>query len=372
MHTTWLHNFAQTVTDNISGAYVPGATLEEDIAHWSTRITLGSAVLLVVLVIIAAIIKDRWPKLKLPLFLMMVTAMAGSIIFLGASTVYLNTKADSGGPVHWHADMEIWACGNELALRDPYEFLSNKVGTATLHEHNDRRIHLEGVVVDAEKDASLGKFFHVVDGALTSNDLVVPLNSADTGDIFEPHIDGDGDSAPAPGLVEPYITDDETGRYAVFSSGQTCGDETAYVQTFVYKFDEDTKTYRQEKLADPVNYTITGNPNVPPGDCIIVEFDVLKDQTDKLCEQYGVRDIDRCEDFGVEPHQRAVCEIKQVNYPAIDPNLNQQDSTDQESINEQTRPAGQTGDPSWDDTGQDEVTLPPESGTEFNLEEDTR
>lgn len=159
MHTTWLKQFAQGVTDGISGLYVPGTNLEEDIAHWSTRITLGSAILLVVLVIVAALIKDRMPRLKLPMFLVMTTAMIGSILFLGASTIYLNVKADSGGPVHWHADFEIWACGNQLELKDPYEFLSNKVGTPTLHEHDDQRIHLEGVVVDEEKDARSANSF---------------------------------------------------------------------------------------------------------------------------------------------------------------------------------------------------------------------
>ena len=58
------------------------------------------------------------------------------------STIYLNTNSDSGGPVHWHADIEFWACGNEIELRDPTGF-SNKIGTGTLHEHDDHRIHLD-------------------------------------------------------------------------------------------------------------------------------------------------------------------------------------------------------------------------------------
>jgi hypothetical protein len=54
-------------------------------------------------------------------------------------------------------------------------------------------------------------------------------------------------------------------------------------------------------------------PNVPPGDCIIIEYDVLKSRTDKLCKQYGVRDTKRCEAFGVPSNKKAkVCNIEEI------------------------------------------------------------
>lgn len=320
-------------TEGLSGVYQPASDLEEQVASTSARITLGSAVLLIVLTIVAAILKDRAPRLKLPIFLLMVTAMIGSTIYLAASTIYVNVKSDSRGPVHWHADMEIWACGNELELRDPFKFLSNKIGTATLHEHNDRRIHLEGVVVDDSRDASLGKFFHVIGGAVTGDALVVPLNRTD-GPLFEGDIDGDGTTNPAPSLIDPYLqTDDQGFRFARFVNGNTCGNEPAAVQVFVFNYNEQAKTYSQRKISDPVTYSITPDGTVPPGDCIVIEFDVLKDQTNKLCEQYGVRDVDRCEQFGAHNDQHKdnrshICGLKQIGYPALDPNLNQLESTD--------------------------------------------
>ena len=316
-----LTTFAHGATEGIEGLFQPASDLEGQLSSWSLRITLASALALTVLIIVSALVKDKWPRLKMPLFLAIAFVMAGSTLFLGASTVYLNTKSDSGGPVHWHADFEVWACGNQLEFKDPYQFLSNKIGTATLHEHNDQRIHLEGVVVHSSVDASLGKFFDVTGGALTKNALVVPLN--DEGSMFEDFVDGDGPNDTAPALVEPYIVYDSDGRYARFINGETCGDEPSYVQVFVYHYDEDTKTYAQGKLTDPASYSISGEPNVPPGDCVIVEFGPLKSQTDKLCEQYGIRDVDRCEQFGVLPDERSICQIKQVNYPASDPNVDQ-------------------------------------------------
>jgi hypothetical protein len=216
--------------------------------------------------------------------------------------------------------MEIWACGNELELRNPYEFLSNKVGTATLHEHNDRRIHLEGVVVDDSRDASLGKFFHVIGGAISPNTLVVPLN-APAGPLFEDDTDGDGPTDGAASLVEPYIQLGDDGfRYGRFISGETCDGQTAYVQTFVYQYDQNTDTFSQQKIADPITYSISPHSTVPAGDCVIVEFDVMKDQTNKLCEQYGIRDQARCEQFGVGEDKAKICNSRQVGYPSDDPN----------------------------------------------------
>jgi hypothetical protein len=123
-----LTQLATKTTEGLSGLYQPAVDLEEQVASTSARIAIGSAIALMVLVIITALIKDRAPKLKLPLFILIAGITIFSTLYMAGSTIYVNNKSDSGGPVHWHADMEIWACGNELELRDPYEFLSNKTG----------------------------------------------------------------------------------------------------------------------------------------------------------------------------------------------------------------------------------------------------
>lgn len=313
MITNLLSRVAQVV-EEIPGTYVPQDDLETDINNFSIKIVTVAIISLIVLTIIAANTK-QFPKLKVPLFSLMALAMMGSTVLMIGATVFLNVKADSKGPVHWHADFEMWACGNELELRDPTGFLSNKIGTSVLHEHDDHRIHLEGVVVEDEIDASIGKFMYVIGGAITDSALVIPLND-EVEKTFEDEFDGDGQSAPAPGLVDQFIVQDgDNGRLARFLNGQNCGEERAEVQTFIYRYDEDTKTYEQSKLGeDVIDFTIYEDPNVPPGDCIIFEFDVPKEKTNKLCEQYGIRDIDRCEQFGVMPEQRSICEIQQLNY----------------------------------------------------------
>lgn len=283
--------------------YVPTEDLEHTISQMSSNSVLWASLILAVLLIIGALTRERVPKLKAPIFILSSINVIAVTLFLIGSTVYLNVNSSSGGPVHWHADLEIWACDQELELRDPTGRLSNKIGTATLHEHNDTRIHLEGVVVE-ERDASLGKFFYVIDGNLTDSNVVVPVNGADNGDYFEDDTEATIDTATQKYIVDNYIDAGDEGDFATFIDGQTCPNgEQAEVQTFVYSVAKDSNgnirkvtvdgvektVYTQRKLDNPQDYVITDESIVPPGDCVIVEFAPTKDYTDKICFQYIVQ-----------------------------------------------------------------------------------
>jgi hypothetical protein len=281
-----------------------------------TVVVVGSILVLLLVAIAASIAKSRKKKtqaLKLPLFIAIMVVVLGTTFTISGGTVYLNLKSATGGPVHWHADFEVWACGNEVELRDPTGFLSNKIGTATYHEHDDKRIHVEGVPIDLPYDYSLGKFFNVVGGGISKDTLIVPLN--DNGKYFEDHpeeTDGDGNPKQAPEQLDTFIHEAE-GKVASFVNGEWCGGQPSELQVFDYKFDAATKTYKQTKIADPANFMPAHESQVPNGDCIIVEFGPARDRTDKLCKQYGVRDADRCLDFGVPPKDRErVCDIREV------------------------------------------------------------
>lgn len=224
--------------------------LEEQLALYSFLVTGFGIALLFGFSLLALLIKHPSAFIKRILFGSILIVTIFPTVYLAGSTIYLNSISESHGPVHWHADFEIWACGEEINLRDPRGF-SNKIGTATLHEHNDNRIHLEGVVIKPT-DASLGKFFAVLGGSLTRDTLQVPV--AD--------------------------------RMLSLVSGMSCGRGTmGYLQVFVYKTDT-AGYFRQEKLADPSTYIISPYSNVPSGDCIIVDVDKPKERTDKLCVSY--------------------------------------------------------------------------------------
>lgn len=224
----------------------------EELLNTYSLYMLGFGV--VALGILAAVclkLKKISPDNKKFLFLAIVLVTLIPTLIMSASTVYINSVSSSGGPVHWHADIEVWNCGSEFNLKDPIG-LSNKIGTSTLHEHNDKRIHLEGVVLRPE-DASIGNFFHVIGGSLKSDAFSVPTN------------------------------------YGLFSvaNGGKCNSGVGTVQVFVYRTDKDNY-YTQEKVANPQEYIMSPYSSVPAGDCIIVEFDTPKERTDKMCRSYKV------------------------------------------------------------------------------------
>jgi hypothetical protein len=277
--------------------------LEATLATWSIRVVGVTSLLVVTLLIYASRQKRMKNKKKKTLFVSIVSLIMASTIFLFGTTIYINMISDSKGPVHWHSDIEFWVCDTEVELRDPTGFLSNKIGSATYHEHNDKRIHLEGVVVDKEYDASLEKFMVVTNGLITDTRLAIPTNQ----DFVEDDPDGDpvGDSS----AIKKYHTELDSGWVIDVNNGDTCGEEVAEIQVFVISYNKNNDTYSQRKVADPKSYTLRDESVVPPGDCVIVEFAPRMDRTDKLCLQYGIRDTNRCEIFSGKEKNDKLCTI---------------------------------------------------------------
>ena len=297
---TILNSFAAAGTTDI----------EADINALSINsILIASLVLVVLLVLSSQIVKHKKLEyLKTPLFVAIAATIILPSLLLMGSTVYVNTISESGGPVHWHTDIEFWVCGEEIELRNPTGFLSNKIGTSTYHEHDDKRIHLEGVVIEKDYDASLEKFMDVTDGFISSERLVIATEET----IFENDTDGDVPSGNQD-VVRNYLTRTDEGLYQIaVENGQTCDEsQAAEVQVFLLRYNENDDTYTQTKLTEPERYIMRDESIVPPGDCVIVEFDVRKDSTDRLCQQYGVRDVERCTEFGVSEFNPDLCNIKQ-------------------------------------------------------------
>ncbi len=90
-------------------------------------------------------------------------------------------KPYSNGQVHWHAALNIEACGDKVDLpkADPITSLHGQpfLGTPLLHTHDDAKIHIEGVVNKAE-DITLGRFFDVIKVDF-SNDKIMDHKNGD-------------------------------------------------------------------------------------------------------------------------------------------------------------------------------------------------
>lgn len=163
-------------------------------------------------------------------------------LYVGAYTVNQNFDSATGGPVHWHADYQVWVCDERLDLTNP-TFPSNKVGTPLLHEHNDDRIHLEGTLMQLS-ESTLGRYFYVIGGQITQDSIVFPTNEQ--------------------GIVAK-------------TNGDQCNGQTSTLNVYV----------NGERIQNPAEYVIYPHESVPPGDCIIFEFGPENAQTtDRLCESW--------------------------------------------------------------------------------------
>ena len=233
-------------------------SVDQQIKESSVKFVLIGTAILCVLICIALMYKNNSNASKILIFGAITVVILATSVYVAASTIYLNSISPSKGPVHWHADFEIWKCGQKLDMINP-SGMSSLVGTSTLHEHGDDRIHLEGVPVKPD-DASIGKFFKVIGGKLIPGALILPVN----GDI-ESMRDGD-----------------------------MCNGAPAELQVFVYRVSnpDDTKKwkYTQTKLnsKDVPGYVISPHTGIPPGDCIIIEFGPSEGHTAHICETYKI------------------------------------------------------------------------------------
>ncbi len=294
-----------TTLSFLGGSHALSTVATTDLAHFlgtiSVAVASAAVIALMALVVALVLTHKRAPRFSGPLFTLVVLITVITTLTLGSMTVAINVNSATGGPVHWGADYQIWACGNQLNLRDPHGLINDRIGSSTLYEKNDGRIHYDGAPVNLPDDASLGRFMGVVGGEISDSSLVVPLNDQS----------GFAGTPTAPQEIESYITTNREGSSARFLSGQTCGSDKAEVQTFVYNYNEGSKTYTQTKLTHPAAYELSHADASPPGDCVIVEFAPPHDHTDHLCASYGVRDYDRCTQFGVSADKVASCDIRE-------------------------------------------------------------
>ncbi len=138
-------------------------------------VILGAAVIAGLGIFYSVFIKAISERGKKLAFVVISVPIALATIYFVGATIYLDHSSWSGGPVHWHADYEVWVCGQEYVLAHS-EGLDNKVGTALVHTHDDKRIHVEGVLLSPEQ-ASLGYYFSAVGGQFNGTSLTFPTDN---------------------------------------------------------------------------------------------------------------------------------------------------------------------------------------------------
>ncbi len=186
----------------------------------------GSLIFVILIVIMLSFHKKMNEITKKIVYFLVAIVASLVTIYLILTTLHLNIISETKGPVHWHADFEIWVCDKEINLAEP-KGLSNKQGVDLMHAHNDNRIHVEGVLLDT-KSASLGAFFYVIGGSISDDGLKVPTDD---------------------GLV-------------LVHEGDFCNEQPAKLYVFV----------NGKLIENPSAYVISPYEKVPPGDTIKLVF----------------------------------------------------------------------------------------------------
>ncbi len=188
-------------------------------------VLIAAGIVFAIGVIVAVIINHKKMKdiFRKILFLLIAIPVVVASIYLAGSTIYLNHASESKGPVHWHADYEILACGEKIELVKPTG-LTNRVGDPTIHEHGDNRMHIEGVLLKLEQ-ASLHNYFESIDGEFDGHTLGLPTEHG----------------------------------YMKWSNGELCNGKPAYWAVYVNNV---------QLVENPDDYVIAPYGTVPPGDHI--------------------------------------------------------------------------------------------------------
>ena len=250
--TTLSFAFAHTEEETVNSDIALANLLREN----AYTVVLVSAAALILLVVYSIKTKPRKEKMKKLLFWSIVFFAVGSNLYLAGATLYTNHVSPTGGPVHWHTDFELWNCGQFLDVVDPTGW-DNRVGTWEVHEHNDNRMHIEGTILDMDQ-ASFHHFFEIIGGTVDRSGMNIPTINGNV-------------NLPAQGM---------------------CGGKQAELQVFrLYITNPESAknwTYEQEKLEFPdgLEKIMAPYANVPPGDCLIIEYDTPKAKTVHSCASY--------------------------------------------------------------------------------------
>jgi len=227
-------------------------TFFERFFSYDPLMVVGVATTVIFFVVVVLLLKKFTDgRIKIFFFVFLTFVIASTTVYISGETFYTITTSETKGPVHWHADFRIFQCGEEIDLIDPQGF-SNRVGDSLIHEHGDNRVHIEGTLASRE-DAALHNFIEKIGGTFTDSELIIPTNA---------------------GVVR-------------MKNGELCPDgATGQLQVFLWK--TEFGRVAQSKLEDFSEYIISPEELIPPGDCIIFEFDGAKEQTKNICEQYEV------------------------------------------------------------------------------------
>ena len=145
--------------------------------------------------------KQKWQIKIVKKVLFYSVIFVGTILVIWGIFSLAGKRSFSGGQIHWHADLQVSVCGEQVPLPQPTAALATVhgepfVGTPFMHLHSGPQIHIEGVVSTPD-EIVIGKFMEVIGMHFTDTELLQKKN---------------GDACPdgQPGRVKVLVNGQET------------------------------------------------------------------------------------------------------------------------------------------------------------------
>ncbi|MEK6862001.1 MAG: hypothetical protein AABY07_08610 [Nanoarchaeota archaeon] len=75
------------------------------------------------------------------------------------------------GPVHWHAELNVYICGKKVGVPEELPQGQHHLGLPLLHTHADGLIHIEGQIWKKE-DITLGAYMDAINVPFANNTII--------------------------------------------------------------------------------------------------------------------------------------------------------------------------------------------------------
>ena len=253
-------------------------------SQYAVRVMIGSILAVFVLMWVASYAHHRYHFTKKAFYGVLATIVASTTTVLLIININLLAASSSNSIERRSGHIVFDICKQQVPIRSGQLF-SDSVGNGRQKIFENNRIEYNGYVTDVPADLSLGAFIQAAGGTLSSNVLTLPYSKEVESELAGSAI-----------LAQFSRTNPMGERYLELQSGTSCDVYPSMLSVFVYRYNESTDSYTQERLSQPDRYVLSPQ-SIENGDCIVVIFGDPSEKTTLRCGDYP--DADKITPAGV-------------------------------------------------------------------------
>jgi uncharacterized membrane protein len=249
------------------------SAMTNDISSYSVRILLGAIVLIALVLVFASYLHHRYHFTKKAFFTIIATISVGTMTALLVSHALLISSTQNATVERRSARMVINVCDQQVPISSDQPLLAS-VGNGRQRVTENGRLEYLGYTIDPIEDVSIGSFFTAMGAGINANMMTIPYPREVEQSL--------ADSV----TLAQFIRSNPLGeQYLELQSGNSCTVYPSMISVYVYRYDEATSMFTQQRLVQPETYVISDQPE-DRTDCIVVTFGNPSERTDLRCGDY--------------------------------------------------------------------------------------